>query len=312
MATKVNYDKFLSWCQENFTNVKPSQQEIKIDSIFTEDKKQHLYCNPEKNAYHCWKSDKHGNLFHLVSLVSKCSYAEAVKLIGITNRDVLYKNPIIKQEVIVDDIKFPNGCFLIKDLQVDDRFITYLNNRKLPTHNLLACLSGDYNNRIIIPYYDKNDKLIFWNARCIDKKNPFRYLVPPKEVVSVGKEDVIYFPQVPEFNSTIFLTEGEFDSLSIWTSGLCSGACGGKILNDKQLRFILNYNIVLAFDNDNPGREGVSVAGKVLLRNGFNNVTLLRPPVGYKDWNELLVKKNCEVLKNYLLTSKKIPIALLC
>ena len=44
----------------------------------------------------------------------------------------------------------------------------YLKSRKLPVDNLYVCSNGRYANRIIIPYYDNNKKLIYYNGRSIN------------------------------------------------------------------------------------------------------------------------------------------------
>jgi hypothetical protein len=87
----VDYNKFFDWAQSRFGNPEIRGNEICVNSIFTEDAKKKLWCNPSggKNrirhgVYHCWKTDRKGTLVSLVCEVDKISKNQALEVLGIS------------------------------------------------------------------------------------------------------------------------------------------------------------------------------------------------------------------------------------
>ena len=85
----INFDRFLHWAESRFDDVKVRGGEVLLNSIFCDDRKHHLWCNPaggktgfEGGVYHCWKSDRSGSLVKLVMEVDKCPYEEAAEILG--------------------------------------------------------------------------------------------------------------------------------------------------------------------------------------------------------------------------------------
>jgi hypothetical protein len=56
-------------------------------------------------------------------------------------------------------------------------------------------------------------------------------------------------------------------------------------------------------DNDNFGGRAVSDIAKKLIENGFQ-VHFVRPPQGYKDWNEMLQALDQKVISGYVQKEK--------
>ena len=42
----IDFEKFLDWAESRFDNIVVSGDEVKVDSIFCEDHKQKMWCNP--------------------------------------------------------------------------------------------------------------------------------------------------------------------------------------------------------------------------------------------------------------------------
>ena len=293
----INYENFLEWVNSKFSDVKTQGDEIKINSIFTSDTKQHLYCNTRKNSYHCWKTDKSGNLFHLVSLVDKIPYGEAVELLGgnneIRNLESKLKKLFSekKEEIKINSLKLPENSYKIESLPKEGRdFIKsngYLEKRKIPIKNIYYCVSGEYAERIVIPYLDSEGNLIYWNSRSMKKDAFMRYRGPENK--GVGKSDVVF---ATDWNATkIYLTEGEFDAISLNSCGFAGWALGGKEIHDKQMNFVRGKKICLSFDNDKYGRLAINKLGDKLLKEGIE-VSYVLPPEEFKDWNNLLICKS--------------------
>lgn len=314
------YDKFLDWAQTKFGSVDIKGDEICVDSIFTEDRKKKLWCNPSggKNqirygVYHCWKTNKKGTLISLVMEVEKCTRQKAMELLGVQSTFRHYTDEIdfdinfLDERVDLDYekeqkvISLPPNVYEINKAPTvyHKRASEYLASRKIPVEDFMVCTSGKYENRVIIPYYNSAKKLVYFNSRDLGN-NALRYKGPEK-AIGVGKEDVIYFPKFPEIGDTVFLCEGEFDAYSLHLCGLKSAACGGKFLSVKQSIILSYYNIVIALDADEAGdQEKVNMYNRIIQYNNFNDVMTVRPPEVTKDWNELYKKFDDKIVLAYI------------
>ena len=310
----INRDAFLEFVEQHCTEVKAVNNEIKINSIFTEDEGLHLWCNPQKNAYHCFKTDKSGNLFDLVSQIGKCSYQEAVGLLTDDNylrtlEAKLDKFFATKQEakppVIVPQLALPPATFPIAKLTGAFRKAAedYVKSRHLSIANLLFCISGKYKNRIIIPYYDRTGALVYWNGRDIG--NGARYRGPDFKDVLVGKADVLFMESWPPASSKVYLTEGEFDAMSLSQCHFYGCAIGGKVVSDKQVDLLRPYKVCICFDTDKSGAEALHNMGDKLIGNGIQEVSYVRPPANIKDWNKMLTGLGANLVGLYVASQEK-------
>lgn len=330
----INFELFEQWVNDRFQgDYVVSGKEIRINSIFVEDYKHKLWCNPsggkhhrEDGCYRCFKTDKNGTLAGLVMLVDQCTYGEAKDILNgqlsvADLEDKLHaffenkEKEIVKP--IINKINLPDNSLLISSMSEESIYRmnaeNYLFNRKLPSDGLYYCAIGDYEKRIIIPYYDHEGSLVYFNGRHVDSKAKLRYMGPPK-TIGVGKGDVLYSPMWAKDNSKIHLTEGEFDALTLQTCGFNGVACGGKFLTDVQLNIIKkhNYKVCLSLDTDLTVMESASpgfVATIEMARkflSSFIPVTFTRPPVGIKDWNAMLVAFKPEIVKEYINKSEKV------
>jgi len=325
----IPFEIFLEWANARFDPVKIKNDEIKINSVFCDDSKQHLWCNPsggKKNVEHgvfrCWKTDKRGSLISLVMQVDGCNYWEALQTLGcrdatiddlqIRFQELLNQDQQVEKEVKVQkefkECKLPPGTCLVSDIPtispIRRKCDIYLKSRGFTASFFFVCTSGFYRDRIIIPYYDKNKKLIFFNGRYFGsyEKAP-KYLAAGEES-GVTKEDVLFFPDWPEKGSKVYVTEGEFDALSLFRCGVWACASGGKYLSEGQLKILKDYDPVLAFDFDGPGVDALIENGKKMQSLGFNKIEYINPPKGYKDWNSIINKVNPKLIREYVLKTK--------
>ena len=328
----VDFDLFYEWAKDYFgeENIKLRSTshgtEICTGSIWSEKKlgktdyKHHLWMNPtggkskrpEHGSYRCWLTDEMGSLVGLVAELENLEWEEAESKIcgGSSLRDLEQqvhdffdhkKEP--EQKIKISKIELPPSCYLIKKMSPDNTMKIkadgYLTKRKIPSDGLYVCVAGDYKNRIVIPYYDMNGVLIYYNARIInDSKNALRYMKCPTTVVD--QKEVLFMTDWPQPKSKIYIMEGEFDAITLKMAGVTGCACGGKFMSDDQIDLIRQYEPILAFDSDEAGLEAMLNIGKTLLEKGFPKVGYVRPPKAFKDWNGLLVNKNIETVKEYL------------
>ena len=86
-------------------------------------------------------------------------------------------------------------------------------------------------------------------------------------------------------------------------------ACGGKNLSDIQAAMISNFEVCLCLDLDNAGTQAIKNMKTKLnaynLTGKSDRLTIIRPAVGFKDWNEMLVKHSSNILKTYVVKNEK-------
>ena len=323
---KIDFNKFAKWAINRFgeENVLIKSKEIRINSIFTEDSSFHLWCSPSggKNkrkfgVYHCFKTDQKGSLLKLIKTVDHCDTEDAIAALGgrISIRDLeakleemlSYHEEEVSIPIVKNNLELPEGCFLISDLPKKHwwriRAEDYLLDRKIPIDGLYICTKDRYKNRIVIPYYNRQGQLIYWNARHLGKSK-CKYLGPPKEI-GVGKEDVVYMAgKWPEKGSLVYLCEGEFNAISLTLCEFNAAACGGKNMSEKQAIMLSDYKIVLCLDRDKAGQEGtmkmISYLSSVEKQQGSEKINFVVPPIGYNDWNEVLKKDGAVFLHHYI------------
>lgn len=316
----VDFDAFVGWAESRFNDVRISGKEVKLNSCFTDDHKHHLWCCPEKGTFHCWKSDEGGTLVKLVSHVDGCSFKEAAEKIGDTKDGGIGSIQLLEKQLqelqqnllkpkIETKMVLPPSTFPIKSLSEDNRYRlmaeNYIRSRKLPISNLMICTSGEYRDRIIIPYYGKKGELIYWNSRDLTNKAYLRYRGPKKEEVGVGKEDVLWIEEWPKPKTKIYMTEGEFDAMSLNLTGLTAAACGGKAVSEKQMDLLKYCHVAISFDADKSGSGALNKLGEVFEKYADVQVTFVRPPTMYKDWNEMLKDAGPRVIRAYIEQNEK-------
>jgi DNA primase len=107
------------------------------------------------------------------------------------------------------------------------------------------CLGGKYQNRVVIPSYDKDGNLNYFVTRSISKyTKKFKYLNP-----SVDKTEIIFNEHLIDWNKTVFLVEGAFDHIVIPNSIPLLG----KKLYDKlfnEIYFKSKSFIIIVLDPD--------------------------------------------------------------
>ena len=329
---EVDFEKFRKWAEEKFKgDVLVKTDQIRINSIFEKDDSgHHLWCSPSggKNrrpfgVYHCFKTDEKGSLLKLVKIVEKCDSDEAIAIL--TGRSTItdLENKIaellsndnynFESEPIKLKLALPNGCSLISSMSKNnwwrERAEEYLLNRKIPIDDLYICKEPPFKGRIVIPYYDRNCDLIYFNGRHISSKATLRYMGPPISC-GTGKEDVVFMAGPwPNKGSTLYVCEGEFNAMSLKISGLNACACGGKNLSEKQAMLLSDYKIIFCLDRDKAGASGLKKMVELTKRfshnNSSNQIKCTQPPNNYNDWNQMLINLGSNVLREYIIKTQK-------
>lgn len=327
MYKPVDHNIFLNWAQQHFVDIKEANEKIRLNSIYCDhlggDEKHHLWCRPYTGYYHCYKSGKKGSLYDLVMDVEKCSYDAAVDILG-GEQTLLYLEAKLEAFLAsesADDLpkeekklRLPENSISVKNLlsPYKNKVLNYLNSRKIPPDGLYYCIDGEFKGRIIIPYYNCDGELVYFNGRDIVNPKPYLRYRGPESGTGFKKDEVVWMSFFPKKGSKIHLTEGEFDAMTLNQCGLRGCATGGKDVSYKQILLIRNYEICMAFDRDESGKQAISKLGIMLLENGVKKVTFVRPPNPYKDWNEMLTGNKDKpalsekVIKAYVLQNEKV------
>jgi DNA primase len=320
----IDYDRFVEWAESRFDHVVVSGAEVKLNSIFCEDRKHHLWCNPsggknscETGVYHCWKSGNKGSLVGLVMTVDGCCYEDALKTLDIAPSKGLAEleqrveqmfqskqQSVEEEKAPFKGLQMPPNCYSFDELPSSHRLKSiaesYLKSRRIPTEGLFICTAGRYKNRILIPYLDRSGVLVYYNGRIVGSfQSDLRYLGPPKEL-GIGKGDVLYSRKWPVRGDKVYITEGEFDSMSLDLCGFRSVALGGKSITEAQIKMISGCVPVLSLDADDAGAEAMPRMASALMRAGFDRVRYVRPSKEYKDWNGLMSSRGEEVVRLYI------------
>ena len=74
----------------------------------------------------------------------------------------------------------------------------------------------------------------------------------------------------------------------------------GTVSNYKLIRYIKNFNLCLAFDNDEAGQKAIELAFQYIKTTRNPNLYMLSLPSGVKDINELLVRSGREETSDWV------------
>jgi hypothetical protein len=90
------------------------------------------------------------------------------------------------------------------------RFNPSFTTHDIVRHKVGYCLTGKYAGRIILPSYDKNGTLNFFEGRDFTGFSPYKYLGAPVKI-----NDIIVNEFFLDFKFPIVIVEGFLDSVSV-------------------------------------------------------------------------------------------------
>ncbi len=322
----VDFEPFYEWVKIHFKDIKVKNDKVRLNSIYCDhlggDDKHHLWCRPYTGHYHCYKSGKKGTLYDLVIDIEKCSYTEAVDLLG-GKQTLRYLEAKLEEFFASEDsgnkveeepkLVLPQGCIPVNKLvhPYQNFVLSYLKKRKLPPDGLHYCISGEFGGRIVIPYYNSDGELIYFNGRDISRPKPFLRYRGPDIDTGFKKEEVVWMSFFPRKGAKVYLTEGEFDAMTLNICGFHGCATGGKEVSFQQILMIMDYEVCLAFDSDPSGKDAFLQVGRRMQEHGIKKVSFVRPPEPYKDWNEMLAGSENKpalderIIRAYILKNEK-------
>jgi DNA primase len=207
--------------------------------------KGNLEVNLEKHLFHCWSCGISGPLGKLFDDYGNKKLKKTYLLI----RPEEFKLEEKKKSIL----RLPQGFVKVSEATPvyppHKEAFNYLKSRGITDeicekYNIGLTTTGDYQGRIIIPSYDKDDRLNYFIARSWNPKARMKYKNPPCE-----KDQIIFNENRIDWEKDIFLCEGVFDSIFLPNSIPMLG----KFMSD--LLFSTLYdkvkgNITICLDND--------------------------------------------------------------
>ncbi len=231
------------------------------------DKNPSAFINTITGRWLCFSCGRKGSLLTIIKLVkgedvdvgSFLSQTELLqmKIFGVYKQSV---NNILKYDNILkfqESIEYESSFFI--PLESNKEALDYVLKRgiNLNTINqfgLKFASSGNYRNRIIIPYY-KNEQLIGFNSRTIDPNERIRYLYYLNQEAFKG---FIYnINNIINYNYCI-VVEGPFDLLYLHSIGIKNviSTLNTNVSFDHAKELIRFKKIVFMFDNDIESKAG--------------------------------------------------------
>ena len=213
--------------------------------------KYNLTYNINKNIFNCWKCGYRGNLH---KLLKKHGNKDDYELLSSVIEDLRHEVPIEDFEYEKKPLELPEGFLFLEN--APDSFhkknaLKYLEGRGIGMHEIKKykmgfTIKGKYKFRIIVPSYDNEGKLNYFDGRAFYPNIKPTYLKPDSEIVK--KSEIIFNEQNVNFNVPIFLVEGVFDMFPIYNVIPILG----KRINIELLNKIIKHKtpIVLCLDED--------------------------------------------------------------
>jgi len=148
-----------------------------------------------------------------------------------------------------------------------------------------------YKNRIVIPFFDKDKRIYYFQARAIDKKNSPKYINWERETDESKPE---YNEFGVDMSELVYIVEGLFDSTFIDNA---VSTLGVKMSHSKFLYFTDKYKKgVYCMDND---PDGIFWTTKLLKK---NMTCLIFPPEykEFKDLNDIAIHEGVDNLTDFV------------
>ena len=222
--------------------------ELYFTCPFCRHHKKRFAVNIIKYAFHCWVCGRKGRSLYKLCKGMGASSSQLKEL------QVLIKDNTIKN-YIEDDVKtevyLPTG---FKPLWIPTnsvhymRAIRYLKSRGIKGYDIIRyqmgyVTEGEYADRIVIPSYDKENKLNYFLARWLNEGEP-KYKNPP-----VSKNVIVFENQI-NWKMPLVLCEGVFDAIAIRRNAI---PLLGKFIPHKLLVMMIKNQVkevYVALDDD--------------------------------------------------------------
>jgi hypothetical protein len=257
-------------------------------------KKKRLFFYPASKTFHCFNCAKTWSAFSWITKVTGFTRDEIFSEIK-SNENTIVVNDYFEEipKYIKKNLDLPHDSINLFDpIQVehykDNVFfknaLKYIKSRKLDTcinkpNSIFVSLTDFlHKNRICIPFYDRNNKILFYQTRSIDNSIP-------KYLGKHGSDKTVFgIDKIQKDLNFIFIFEGPIDSMFVKNGISVAGLAISSIQKMQLMEFPFHKKIWVL---DNPRfDETAKEKTKELLSNG-ENVFRWTDDMPYKDFNEM-------------------------
>jgi hypothetical protein len=262
-------------------------------------KKKRLYFYPDTNSFYCFNCNKSWNAYNWISQTTGLSKEEieAEAFIGDIVKDVtdkigknVFKKPRTQYILPIDSINLEDTqqSNFYKINPAFQKATDYIRSRSLNTavnrssNYYISLTDYIHKNRLCIPYYDIDKKIVFYQTRALDGSEP-RYLNKigsDKTIFGIDRID----PNIPY----IFLFEGPIDAMFVKNGVALAGLTLSKA-QQLQLNSFMFHEKIWVLDNPKKDEAAKENIFKLLQR----KEKIFKWPENkfYKDFNEWAVKE---------------------
>lgn len=268
-----------------------------IPSIFLEsDPNRHMSINLETGLWQCFKSGEKGNFIHLFAQLESLTYKLAYQKFLVDEFFQEESNKVVSEEVSKNYAQEELDKVFTYDFKKTDwtdvvtnynsEALLFLHDRGILNYgDFYVAEQGIYKGRLIIPY--KNDgKIFYFQGRTLSNQQP-------KYMNFKGmKSSTILYPFKYDSTEPLYVCEGAIDAMSLQLLGYNATTTISCHVSMAQLQQLKYYQgkIVVAYDNDRAGREGLRSFELRRRRARMPKFYYCYPPSIFKDWNEAFVK----------------------
>ena len=183
------------------------------------DGKGNLEINYKHNVYKCWSCAEthgtHGSLFKLIKRYGNPKQLKKYQILKPDEDEDAPKRTYKQVKLPKEFVPFKDASIGLKMTPQYKQAYNYIKKRNitdlmLQIYNIGFCYTGEYENRIIIPSYDENKRLNYFIARSYLNKTKLKYKNP-----EVQKEIIIFNEYLVNWDETIYIVEGAFDSIFV-------------------------------------------------------------------------------------------------
>jgi hypothetical protein len=265
-------------------------------------RKKRLYYYPDSNTFFCFNCNKNWNAYEWLRDACKMTFKEIKEEVNSNNYRInigesVFQTKQIKQSSILPhnsiDLGDTNQLLFYKNNEFINTALTYINKRKLntalnkPKTFFLSLTDFMHKNRLCIPFYDNNKKVIYYQTRALDNSLP-AYLNKINE-----DKRVFGLDNIKNNIDHIFIFEGPIDAMFV-ENGV---AVTGLNLTDKQkedLSIFPLHKKIWVPDNQHIDKAAKEKTDTLLSQK--MSVFLWPENIKCKDFNELAILLN----QNYI------------
>ena len=183
------------------------------------DGKGNLEVNYRYGVYKCWvcaeSHETHGSIYKLIKKYGNAKQLKKYLLLKPEEQDEGVKKVYNQIKLPTEFIPIRDASFGMKLTPGYKQAYNYIKRRNitdlmLQIYNIGFCATGIYENRIIIPSYDENNRLNYFIARSYLNNTKMKYKNPQAQ-----KEIIIFNEKLIDWNETVYIVEGAFESIFI-------------------------------------------------------------------------------------------------